>query len=189
MSMRPTSLRPRRATAPRCRSRRVVAALAIVGLAVLGCGGSEEGAAAGQHQPEALADQEGAVCGMLIRNQSAPRAQVVHRDGERAFLCSLGDLLVHLGAPSPHGSVGAAFVEVMDPSQDPLASHTGEHDWMPAAEASYVIGVERRGIMGAPVLAYASVSAANAVAARHDGARVLDFDALATWWRERQAAR
>lgn len=155
---------------------------------VIGCDVRDEDAASVAHAPVSIDDQEGAVCGMLVRDQSAPRAQVVHRDGERAFLCSVADMMVHLGAPSPHGSAQAVFIEVMKPGEDPLASHTGEHPWVPAEEATYVVGVERHGIMGEPVLAYESVGAARAVAADHPGARVLTFDELVTWWRSRDAA-
>jgi nitrous oxide reductase accessory protein NosL len=153
----------------------------------LGCPADDGGGAAAQ-EPVALTDQEDVVCGMLVRAQSAPRSQVVHRDGTRVFVCSLGDLLVHLSAPSPHGAPQAVFVEVMDPSEDPMKAHLEEHPWIPAEQAFYVVGIERRGIMGAPVLTYATRAEAEAAMQGHARAELLDFAGLKTWWQAEQAA-
>ena len=96
--------------------------IALVALALLSCGPGGGGDVANPHQPVALADQEDEVCGMLVREQSAPRSQVVHRDGSHFFFCSLGDMLVHLSVPSAHGRAAAIFVEVMEPGEDPMQS-------------------------------------------------------------------
>jgi copper chaperone NosL len=171
--------------APRCR--RVAVGLAL--LLLLGCGPAGDGEDERAHRPVALVDQEDEVCGMVVREQSAPRGQVRHRDGSRFFFCSIGDLLVHLGAPSPHGRAEALFVEVMEPDEDPSQPHTGIHPWLAAEEAVYVIGIERPGIMGEPVLSYASRSDAEQVIARHSGARILDLAGLQEWWKAREATR
>ena len=136
------------------------------------------------HEAEALAEQECAVCGMLVKDHSAPRAQVMHRDGTRFFLCSVGDLMVHLSSPSPHGRAAGIFVEVMEPEEDPALSLTDHHPWVAATDAFHVVGVERTRIMGRPVLAYSDRSSANAVASGYPGARVVDFAGLEVWWRE-----
>ena len=52
----------------------------LILLALLGGGRADDGDTQA-HQAVALADQEDEVCGMLVREQSAPRGQVVHRDG------------------------------------------------------------------------------------------------------------
>ena len=143
--------------------------------------------------PDALAPaapeidaQECAVCGMLVRDQPAPRARVIHRDGTEAWACSLGDLLVHLTAPSPHGRVTRVQVEVMQPDEDPAVRDVHAHAWVDADAAWYVVGVERRGIMAPPVLAYATREGAEAVARGHDGRRVLDLAELEAWWTDLQ---
>ncbi|MBW2233597.1 MAG: nitrous oxide reductase accessory protein NosL [Deltaproteobacteria bacterium] len=158
-------------------------AAATLALALLGCGSADERAASSAHQAVALADQEDEVCGMLLREQSAPRSQLVHRDGSRFFFCSLGDMLTYLSAPSPHGRVEALFVEVMGAGEDPMQSHTGEHPWAAAEEATYLIGIPRPGIMGAPVLAYASQREAERAMQGHTGARMLDMAGLRKWWK------
>ena len=38
--------------------------------------------------------------------------------------------------------------------------------------------------MGKPVLTYANRAAADAVASRYPGARVVDFQGLEIWWKE-----
>lgn len=164
-----------------------VAALAL-GISLLaGCGGEARQGGDPALEPVAIQDQEGAVCGMLLAEQTAPRGQVVHRDGERAFLCSISDLLAYLDAPSPHGKAVKVLVEVMDASQDPSVAHKGPHPWLDAGEAVYVVGIERSGVMGEPVLIYHDAAAAEAVTAG-TSARILDFDALRARWAERQSA-
>jgi len=170
-------------------SPRPFAALLVISAVVwIGCGPDAGRDLHEDVRPVAIADQEDAVCGMLVREQSAPRAQLVHRDGERAFFCSVGDLLVHLSAPSPHGSATDVFVEVLSADEDPGEAHLGEHPWRPADQVVYVVGVDRPGIMGAPVLAYADAETARRVAERHPGAEVFDLAALKRWWSTLQAA-
>jgi len=159
--------------------------LAVLALCAACGSGGDEGTDGAAVRPAPLADQAGAVCGMLVREQPAPRAQVVHGDGARAFLCSIGDLLVHLDAPSPHGREEAVFVEVLDPAEAPGAIGDAPRPWLRAVEAAYVVGVERTGIMGEPVLVYADMATAREVASRHPGARALDLEALTAWWSER----
>lgn len=165
------------------------AAVVTALVALLGCGVEEGPTSSGRNTPSPIGNHEDPVCGMLVREQSAPRAQVFHRDGTSFFLCSIGDLLVHLSAPSPHGSVVDAFVEVLRTDEDPATSHTGPHDWVGIGHASYVVGVPRRAVMGDPILAYASVEEAREVASSVEGTRVLDFEGLDRWWRARQSAR
>lgn len=157
-------------------------ALAFAVAFVTACAAEDASETGAPLESQEIADQPGAVCGMLVRDQSAPRAQVVHRDGERAFLCSIGDLLVHLSAPSPHGKPAQIWVEALAPDEDPSESHTGPHEWIPAERAVYVVGIERRGIMGPPVLVYRSQDDAQQVTAG-TAARILDFEALERWWR------
>ena len=157
-------------------------ALVLVVLSLLGCGRAGDTSAEHAHEPVALEDHEDEVCGMLVREQSAPRGQVTHSDGSRFFFCSIGDLFVHLGAPSPHGRVAAVFVEVMSAEEDPGERHLGVHPWVPAEDAIYVVGIDRPGIMGAPVLTYADRSDAERVIASHAGAQILDLAGLRKWW-------
>jgi nitrous oxide reductase accessory protein NosL len=119
---------------------------------------------------------------MLVRAQAAPRGQVLHRDGTTLFLCSIGDLLVHLSAPSPHGRVVEVFVEVMEPLAELPEPRTGPHPWLPASQAVFVIGIERPNIMGESVLVYRDHAAAAEVTERNPEALALDFEALQSWW-------
>lgn len=125
-----------------------------------------------------IASSECAACGMIVREQPSPRAQLIHRDHTRAFFCSIADMLTYLRAPSPHGEATAFFVEVGDPaSLDPLAYDTAPRPWIAAADAHYVVGVERERVMGAPVLVYEHLADAERVAQELDG-EVRDFQAL-----------
>jgi nitrous oxide reductase accessory protein NosL len=165
-------------------------AIAIVLAAawIVGCGGEPKRAEGVDLAPVAISGHACAVCGMLVRDQSAPRAQVVHRDGERAFTCSLGDLLAYLQAPSPHGAPAAVLVEVMSPGEDPGVSHVEAHPWVRAEAATFVVGVPRPRIMGEPVLSYRDADSARG-AATGPAARLLDFAGLRAWWADAVAGK
>jgi copper chaperone NosL len=156
--------------------------IAAVFLTSIACDAVEKDLGAVVHEHESLSDQECGVCGMSVGMQPAPRAQVLHRDGTRLLFCSIGDWQVHLSAPSPHGKVMASFVEVIEPGEDPMILDTREHSWIPAQEATYVVGVPRSGIMGKPVLAYRAPAEAESVSASHRGAEVMDHEKLKSWW-------
>lgn len=163
----------------------VVVGIVVASLALASCRDASEAGGSEALEAGAIDDHEGAVCGMIVRDQSAPRGQVIHRDGERAFLCSIGDLLAYLEAPSPHGNPASILVEVMDPSEDPSVPHTGDHPWIAARDGVYVVGIPRRQIMGPPVLIYRDRASAERVIAGTD-ALVLDYPELVRWWRDQQ---
>ncbi len=139
-------------------------------LALVGCRGDPApGAAVVEPTAQAIGVEECAACGMVVREQPAPRGQLVHRDGQRAHFCSVGDMVQYLRAPSRHGKVTAAFVEVLDPAVDPKLTSTALRPWIRAESAGYVVGVHREGIMGPPVLSYAEPAIAAQVAMAHQG--------------------
>jgi nitrous oxide reductase accessory protein NosL len=154
-----------------------------------GCGPSLDEKAGPSLAPEPIANAEDAVCGMLVREQPAPRAQAVHRDGTRVYFCSLGDLMAHLSAPSPHGKVHAIFVEVLEPDEDPTQVNTQDHEWIVASDAVFVVGVPRTGIMGAPVLVYRDAAEASSTLARWPDTKAMDLSGLRAWWAGTLSAR
>ncbi len=141
----------------------------------LGCDDeAKSGAAAGSASAAPIGMAECAACKMVVHEQPAPRGQVVHRDGTREHLCSIGDMVQYLQAPSPHGSATSIFVEALEGDFDPAKSDTKPRPWIPAESASYVIGVKRERIMGPAVLSYKERAQAEAAAKKHGGK-------LATW--------
>lgn len=136
-------------------------------LAMLACSSAKTETAA--LDPVEIGLAECAVCGMVVREQPAPRAQVVHRDGERAHLCSIGDLRAYLAAPSPHGRTTAVWVEALPTGLAPADIGTALRPWQPAELAHYVLGVPRSGVMGEPVLSYGNSWEAEEEATRLSG--------------------
>lgn len=112
---------------------------------------------------------ECASCGMIIREQPSPRGQLVHRDGTRAFFCSLADLAAYHDMPSPHGRVLGAWVEALPVELDPAAHDVTEQAWIDVNAAHFVVGVAPRRVMGTPALTYESADDASRVAARSGG--------------------
>ncbi len=147
-------------------------------LALTACGSKDnDERPAAPAGPAAIETAECAACGMVVREQPAPRGQIVHRDGTRAFFCSLDDLRQYALAPSRHGEIVETYVETVADDLDPATTPVDERPWSDAADAHYVVGVSRPGIMGPPALAYASAAAAQAAAAKHAG-RTLVWKAL-----------
>jgi copper chaperone NosL len=113
-------------------------------------------------QPPGLA--ECAVCGMVVREQPAPRGQVVYRDGQHHFTCSLGDLRASLQSPGPLGHPVQVYVESLPEGFDPTSTDPGPHPWMPAEDGWYVFGADRPQVMGIPALSFADREAAEVAA-------------------------
>jgi len=149
---------------------RAAATVAAVAMCVLPAAcGKEKTEKTGSEPAEAepFGPAECASCGMTLRFQPAPRGQLLHRDGTRAYFCSLGDLVQYAAAPSPHGKPKAIWVELMDDKADPTEMKTDARPWALADDASFVLGVPRRGVMGPPVLSYADKASAERATARH----------------------
>lgn len=168
---------------------RLLAAVAVAGfLGFAGCQADEaESDSTRSAAAQSLAGVEGAVCGMIVSEQPAPRAQVVHRDGSRRHLCGIADLLFYLEAPSPHGAPIEIYVEAMEIDEDPRDLHFGAHEWIRAEAAVYRIGDERpQLIMGDPVMVYRDRPTAEGAIA-HGPVEILDFSELRSRWRNRGA--
>ncbi len=155
------------------RRRRFVCTAAMA-LAFAGCGGREVLGTRGDDTPQPIGEAECGACGMIVREQLSPRGQVLHHDGTHVWLCSIGDLVAYLGAPSPHGRVEQVWVEVLPPDFDLANGDSAEQPWLPASSASYVLGISRM-VMGTPALSFASTGDAAAVAQRVNG-RVATWD-------------
>ncbi|MCB9557337.1 MAG: nitrous oxide reductase accessory protein NosL [Deltaproteobacteria bacterium] len=154
-------------------------ALGLCAMAVVGCKQSPSGpSVAAGPQAQAPKTAECAACSMVVREQPAPRAQLVHRDNTRKFFCSIGDLVQYLREPSPHGMPQGIFVEANDPAHDPTTVDSKARPWIRAETAHYVIGVARPRVMGPPVLVYQSASDAARIAGAHQ-ARVVRYAGLA----------
>lgn len=139
-------------------------------LCVVGC--KKTSAAAGAEvQAKALpiGTAECGVCGMVVREQPAPRGQLRHRDGRQVWFCSVGDMAQYLRAPSAHGKASHVWVEALPKDADPRRPDVTPRPWFPAAELHHVLGIARPGIMGAPVMSYAAAADAHAVVARAGG--------------------
>lgn len=145
----------------------------MIALLLWSCSGAPTVETAAAPQPTGLA--ECAVCGMVAREQPAPRAQIERKDGTHEFFCSIGDMRADLAAPSPHGSAVGIWVEALPPGFDPAAPAGPELPWISAESASYVVGRARPGTMGRPVLSYADRATAEAEAAE---GHVVDWASL-----------
>ena len=153
--------------------------MAALLLASSGCG-EDAVDEAGRLEPAAIGDSECAACGMIVRDQPAPRGQLVHRDGTRVYFCAIADLVTYVAAPSPHGSPRAIYVEIMSSDADPGDRDTRELTWSLVEDAGFVFGGFERPVMGEPVLTFANMDEARAAARR--------LDARAVTWAELREA-
>lgn len=125
-------------------------------IALVGCAGAEGGASMENASPAPIGEHECASCGMIVREQPSPRAQLIHRDGTRAWFCSIADVVAYEAAPSRHGRIERTWVEVLPPELDPAVNDAAERPWIEADRVHFVLGVPRDLIMGTPALAYGS---------------------------------
>lgn len=151
---------------------------AFMVMVAAGCGddavneAAETGAVSFEHH-------ECAACGMIVREQPAPRGQLIHRDGTRAFFCAISDLAVYVGAPSPHGVPTSIYVEVMSADAAPEELSTDEVAWSAVDDVSFVVGEFERPVMGVPVLTFSTDEEGSAAAARLDG-KAIRWEGLLT---------
>ena len=117
------------------------------------------------------------LCAMVVREQPASRAQVVHRDGTRVFLCAVSELPAYVSAPSPHGKPAAVWVEALLLEDGPAPSSADSRPWIAVETAHFVVGGPVRPVMGESVLPYATAEAAASVA-EACGGRTLAWPAL-----------
>ena len=148
----------------------ILAVIVGASAVVLGCDEQgEQKAVAVSLAAKPIGYAECAACGMVVSEQPAPRMQVVHRDGHRAYFCSIGDSLHYLSDKNAHGAPAAVYVEALEPSMEPMERETKGHPWILASDAVFVTGVERTGVMGEPVLAFRTVSEAETLTERYSG--------------------
>ncbi len=127
------------------------------------------------HQPKAIeSSHECSICGMYISNQPAPRAQILHRNGEHLFFCSIGDMLTYNQIPSPLGKPVKIWVETLEKEANPLISNIEQHQWIDHKKAYYVTKIVRSMVMGYPVVALQSKSASALMQKQYGGE-------LSTW--------
>jgi len=174
---------PRTVRAATCPNALLVALCVIIWA---GCTGEGKPLEAGSLAAQPLGSHECAACGMIVSEQPAPRAQLVHRDGTRSFLCSVGDLLAYADAPSPSGAPVAIHVETLDPAQDAVRTDTGERPWHAAEQTRFVVGVAREGVMGEPYVTFVEQGDAERVAGQHPGAEVMGWKDVNARWKARQ---
>ncbi len=147
--------------------------------ALVGCDDDAPEATAAAAEAVSFEHHECAACGMIVRDQPAPRGQLVHRDGTRVFFCAISDLVTYVGAPSPHGEPSAIWVETLEADATPDRLTTDEQRWSTAQDASFVVGDFSRPVMGRPVLTFADRSIGASAASRLDG-RELSWSELIT---------
>ncbi len=153
------------------------ASVALFGLTGCDQGGDDSADNTGA-EAESFGLEECTSCGMVVREQPAPRGQAVHRDGTRKFFCALSDLLYYIETPSPHGQITDIFVEVLPADADPSEPDPSERDWLEAEKAQFIVGVDRPHVMGRPVLAYSPEVDVATLAERFDG-QVVEWEELA----------
>ncbi|MFU8803047.1 MAG: nitrous oxide reductase accessory protein NosL, partial [Bradymonadaceae bacterium] len=146
----------------------------LLGFTAVACQKDSTTSAAGPEtgQPLEIDTHECSACGMVVREQPAPRGQAIHRDGTREFFCSIADLVHYSRTPSPHGSITHVFLETLDPAVDPMIPDASARPWTTPEQAKFVVDVARPGVMGKPVLVYDARADVGVVTAEHGGRAV-----------------
>ncbi len=145
--------------------------LALVLLLLAGCGEEETALP----EPVRLtAEAIGHYCMMTVLDHDGPKAQI-HLEGfaEPIFFAQVRDALAY--AKGPERSADLLAIYVSDMGAAPSWAAPGPDNWILARHASFVVGGDVRGGMGAPeIVPFSSTEAASRFADRHGG-EVLAF--------------
>lgn len=143
----------------------------LFGLSLAGCGDDEQTQVS--YDPVAFhGDDECHICGMIIADFPGPKGQAVERDGVRKF-CSTAEMFSWW--LQPENRILDARLYVHDMGRSHWDQLDDEH-LIDATQAWYVSGTPLKGAMGASLASFADRSAAEELAAEHEGARILAFD-------------
>jgi copper chaperone NosL len=142
-------------------------------LLLLGAACGEEESAALPPPQEITRDAIGHYCGMIVADHPGPKAQIFLADAaEPLWFSSVRDAVAFTLLPEEPKTIATIYVNDMGRAdwESPQAG-----TWIDAKSATYVIGSERTGGMGAPETApFAERRDAETFAARHGG-KVVTF--------------
>lgn len=116
-------------------------------------------------------------CQMNIAEHGGPKGQI-HLDGHPAplFFAQVRDMIAYLKSPERDAEITAIYVSNMSAASS--WAEPGISNWMPAEDATYVVGAMVAGGMGAPeIVPFATPEGAAEFAATYGGAG-LPFDAI-----------
>lgn len=144
---------------------------------LIGCGQDAAETVTADTAARAFEADECEVCGMILREQPAPRGQIVHRDGTRFYFCAIADMLAYLDVPSRHGAVVATYAEVMPADATAEDIDVSQRPWRLVEDVTFVFGGLERPVMGEPMLTFGSAAEGTAAAERL-GARAVSWSEL-----------
>lgn len=153
----------------------VLGAILLALLGVTGCG-DEDNREAVIHRAAAIErGDECHLCGMIINNFAGPKGEIFDKGQPQAKkFCSTRDLFSYLLQPENHRQAQAVFVH--DMAKAPW-DKPGNHDFVRAEQAWYVINQSRKAAMG-PTLASFELRADAELFQQQYGGRVVGFDEI-----------
>lgn len=116
-------------------------------------------------------------CQMWIAEHGGPKAQI-HLEGmpEPIFFAQVRDALAYLQSPERDAPVIAVYVSDMGKAKS--WDEPGPANWIPAKTASFVVGADVKGGMGAPEVAPFGTAAAAVQFTRKRGGSVMSLDKI-----------
>lgn len=111
----------------------------------------------------------GYFCQMNIAEHGGPKGQI-HLAGnlQPLFFAQARDVVAYLKTPEREAEITAVYVSDMGAA--PSWRHPGDSNWIPADQATYVVGAGVAGGMGAPeIVPFANAQAANDFIATYGG--------------------
>jgi copper chaperone NosL len=144
--------------------------MALVGILLVACGAREVERA----DPIAIAaDEACALDGMLLAYHEGPKAQLLRKNGERAFFCDCKEVFAELLDPVRRRQVVGIWFQALDD-----ASWQAHADgWVRAEELFFVAGSDKMGAMGPTLAPFVSSAKAEDFIKKHGG-RIYRFAAI-----------
>ena len=111
------------------------------------------------------------ICGMILVEYPGPKAQICYKKGENETFCCTPHMFMAYFHPERPRHVSAMYVHDMGKAD---WEHP-KNEWIDAKTAYYVIGGDKKGPMGEPLVPFSVLKRAESYVKKHKG-RIVRFE-------------
>jgi copper chaperone NosL len=113
------------------------------------------------------------ICGMISAEYPGPKAQIQYKKGESETFCGTPHMFMATLHPERPRNISAIYVHDMGQAD---WDHP-KNEWIDAKEAYYVLGGDKKGPMGDPLVPFSALEGAESYVKEHGG-RIVRFDEI-----------
>ncbi len=142
--------------------------LIVIAILLTGCSKEESG----ETSPVTLTkDHACKICGMILVEYPGPKAQIHYKKGASETFCGTPHMFMATLHPERPRNISAMYVHDMGKAD---WDHP-KNEWIDAKTAYYVLGGDKKGPMGEPLVPFSELKGAESYVNEHGG-RTIRFD-------------